>query len=245
MSLPPISFESTWRWIVALAAMLSREAAALPRVAAIALTVVGLVVAVLGSRKPMVRVVALAAGAGLGAALAPVLSPFLGFPGDKLVYALGAALGILGALLPASVVFLVLGGVVGLLGASFFPPTDRLVAFLPGFLLGGIVGAIFFPWIAAGLTGLAGGTAFAIGLSGALPKAAGGAWLIAHPFGILGLGLALAVSGTIGQLNLPDEEGQATDDAVRARKKQIRNSEKARDARFAKYDQKAKKASRR
>ncbi len=235
-----MDLDSLWTSLSGLAAQLAQHAAALPRLAAVALTVVGLIVAILGSRQPIVRVVALVAGAGLGVALAPVFAPFLHFPQLTLSYAFGGGLGVLGAAIPETVVFLVLGGALGLLGAAFFPPTDKFFAFLPGFLLGGILGAIFFPWIAAGLTGLVGGLAFASGLAATLPKAVGGGWLLSHPWAIIGLGFALGLSGMIGQLNLPSEEDHAAEEAERARKKQIHQSNKARDIRFAKYAKKAK-----
>jgi hypothetical protein len=177
----------------------------------------------------------------LGVALAPVFAPFLHLPETTLRYAFGGGLGVLGAAIPETIVFLVLGGAVGLLGSAFFPPTDRFFAFMPGFLVGGIVGAVFFPWIAAGLTGLFGGLAFAGGLAATLPKVTGGAWLLGHPWILAGLGLALGISGTIGQLNLPSEQDHAAEDADRARKRQIKKSEKARDIRFAGYDKKSKK----
>ena len=236
-----MDLDSLWSSLSALAAQLGQHTAALPRLAAIALVVVGLIVAVLGSRAPIVRVVAGGSGVLLGVALAPVVAPFLHFPDTTLRYVFGGGLGVLGAAIPETIAFLVLGGAVGLFGSSFFPPTDKFIAFMPGFLLGGIVAAIFFPWIAAGLTGLAGGLAFASGLAATLPKAVGGGWLLGHPWAIIGLGLALGISGTIGQLNLPSEEDHAAEEAERARKKQIKKSEKARDIRFEKYSRKAKK----
>jgi hypothetical protein len=236
-----MDLDSLWTSVSALAGQMAQLASTLPRLAGFALVLVGLIVAVIGSRAPIVRVVAFVAGAGLGAALAPVFAPFLHVPEATLTYALGGGIGVLGAAIPETVVFLVLGGLTGLLGASFFPPTDRFIAFLPGFLVGGAVGAIFFPWIAAALTGLAGGLAFAMGTAAALSVWKGGPRLLQHPLAMVGLGLAVGISGMIGQLNLPSEEDQAAEDADKSRKRQIRKSEKARDVRFAKYAKKTKK----
>jgi hypothetical protein len=241
MALPPLSLDSMWHSTSGLAAQLERTAVSLPYAAAVALTLVGLIVAVLGSRPPTVRVVAFVVGAALGLQLAPVCAPYLHFSTEVVGYLLAAALAILGAAVPESVVFIVFGGLAGLVGAAFFAPADRLFGFVPGFLVGGVTGAIFFPWIAAGLTGLGGGVAFAVGLARALPPKAGGAWLLGHPLAILGLALALGISGFLGQLRQPTEVDDAAEDAEQSRKDQIKKSDRARDARFENYAKKSRK----
>ncbi len=105
-------------------------------------------------------------------------------------------------------------------------------------MLGGAAGAIFFPWIAAVLTGLAGGLAVALGLSACAPGAMG-AWLVGDPMAVAGLGMALGVSGAVAQFNLPDEVQKQVKSADDARRREIRRSEKARDKRFAEYSRKA------
>ncbi len=217
---------------------LVRVAQAMPYAASVALVVVGLIVAVVGSRPPIVRVVAFVAGAALGFGLADLPASYFHMPQASVQYALAGGLSLLGAAFPEAIVFVVLGGLAGILSAYFFPPGDRAVAFVPGFLIGGVIGAIFAPWITAGLTGLMGGLGFAVGLAGTLPKATGGAWLLAHPLALLGLGLAVGASGVAGQLSLPDEEARLAGDAELARKREVRKQDKARDKRFREYARK-------
>jgi hypothetical protein len=222
----------------AFADWLGRLAAALPHLAAIALVGVALIVAVLGSRPPVVRVVSLVAGAALGFLIAELPATYFHLPLTTVRYALGGGLAVLGAAFPESVVFIVIGGPLGLLGAGLFPAGDRVVAFLPGFLVGGIVGAVFAPWILTVLTGFAGGFGFAVGLARVLPDAIGGRWMVGHPFVILGLGVAMGVAGVVTQLNLPDEEDRLAADAEHARKKEARRADKERMKRFREYARK-------
>ncbi|HUB06559.1 MAG TPA: hypothetical protein VMB50_06145 [Myxococcales bacterium] len=224
--------------IGAMAASVARAATGLPHVAAIALVIVGLIVAALGSRPPIVRVVALVAGAGLGFALAGLPATYFHLPVESVQYALAGGLALLGVAFPEAIVFVVVGGPIGLLGAEFFPPGDRSVAFLPGFLVGGVLGAIFAPWITAVLTGLAGGLAFAMGLARTLPTPVGGGWLLGHPFALVALGLAIGVAGTVTQLSLPTEEQRLAADAEHARKKEARRADRERMKRFREYARK-------
>lgn len=200
------------------AAWLARASGAMPRLAGAALVLVGLIVAVLGSRQPVVRVVALVAGAVLGFALAALPASYFHLPLESVQYALAGGLALLGAVFPEAIVFVVVGGPIGFLGAGFFPAGDRLVAFLPGFLVGGVVGAVLAPWVTAVLTAFLGGLAFAAGLARTLPPAVGGAWLLGHPFALAGLGVAIGIAGLVTQLNLPDEAERVAADAEHARK---------------------------
>ncbi|MHB8420532.1 MAG: hypothetical protein ACYDCL_20860 [Myxococcales bacterium] len=224
--------------VSAFAAWLAGASAGLPPLAAVALVVVGLIVAVLGSRPPVVRVVALVSGAALGFGLAGLPAAYFHLPLQSVQYALAGGLALLGVAFPESIVFIVVGGLCGLIGAWIFPPTDRGAAFLPGFLVGGVLGAVFAPWITVVLTGLGGGLAFAAGLARALPASAGGAFLLGHAAALLSFGIAVGVSGVVAQLNLPEPADRLAADAEDARKKETRRANRERDKRFKEYARK-------
>ncbi len=69
-----------------------------------------------GSRAPVVRIVPLLGGAGVGLGVAPLAAQFGHFPEASLRWPLVAALAVLGAVLTEAVVFLVAGGLLGLVG---------------------------------------------------------------------------------------------------------------------------------
>ena len=219
---------------------LEAQIARLPHAAAAVLAVVGLIVALLGSRAPVVRVVTFASGVGLGLLVAPALAPLLHVSETLLHYPLALGLAALGAAVPESIVFWILGGAGGVLSAALFPGS-RLITFLPGFLILGAAGAIFFPWIAAGLSGLAGGLAFVMGLAACLPAGLGGAWLMHSPPALVAFGLAVGVLGAGGQLAMPTEEKRIGEDAGKAREREIKRSDRARDLRFKAYAKRGRK----
>ncbi|MHB1846752.1 MAG: hypothetical protein ACYCWW_18175 [Deltaproteobacteria bacterium] len=212
--------------------------AALPPSAGAALAVVGLIVAALGSRSQVRRVVTGAAGALLGLLLAGQLAPLIHVPFGSLRIGLAVGLAAVGAWAPEMPAFLGLGLVFGWTGTTFFPPADRLATFVPGFLLGGVIGAFFTPGLLVLVTGLGGGLAFALGVAAALGKT--GAWFWAQPLALLGLGAAIGAAGIATQLSLPTEADRRKSLADRIKVREIRKANQARDARFREYGNRSK-----
>ncbi len=206
----------------------------LPQAAGAVLAVVGLIVAAVGSRSQVKRVVGGGAAGLLGVSIAGQLAPILpSVPPASLRIGLGVALAAVGAWAPGTPVFLGCGLFCGWLASTFVSPADRLVAFAPAFLVGGLLGAFFTPGLFALSTGLGGGIAFALGLAAAIGRHGG--WLWAHPFALVGLGLAVGAAGVATQLSLPDESARRKRAADRSDLREIRRAEKARDARFREY----------
>ncbi len=227
-----------WDAAVSAAGTIVGEAASLPRAASIALVIAGLIVAVFGGRRPVLRVVTLLGGAGLGVAAAPLAARLAHLGGDSSRWPIVGALALLGAILPESVAFLASGGLLGLASQRFFPAGDRAVVFVAALVLGGAVGVFFFPLAAAVLTGLGGGIALALGLAGCAPGALG-AYLTGHPLAVVLLGFAVGASGALAQLGRPSEAQKQARSVTDARAREIRRAAEARDRRFAEYARKA------
>jgi hypothetical protein len=212
---------------LAAAAWLAKASAKLPPWAAMASVAAGLLLAVLGSRRPLSRLAALAGGVAVGFALAAYPASLLHFPLESVQYALAGGLGLVGLAFPSALAFEAAGTPAALLAARFFP-ADSGAALLMGFLGAGAVGAVLAPWLLAAITGFAGGLAFAAGLARTLPPASGGAWLLHHGWALAALGLGVGLAGTLAQLNLPDEEERLAAAAERGRLKEQKRADKAR-----------------
>lgn len=170
--------------------------------AAAFVAVVALVAAVIGARRPMVRVVAAAVGYLLGLAYAGLFQPWLEFlhvPARDVTLGLGVAFALFGALLPEGITFAIGGLFCGTVIASFFPSDDRTYAFVPAFLVGGAAGVMMFPLVAALVASFGGGLLCAATVATLLPRATLGGTLLSHPLTTAGVGLAIGLAGFVGQ----------------------------------------------
>jgi hypothetical protein len=199
----------------ALSHRLLEWAASLSPTAAAFVAVLALVSAVVGARRPMVRVVAAAVGYLLGLAYAARFQPWLEFahlPSRDLTIGLGAAFALFGTLLPEGITFAIGGLFCGTVIATFFPSDDRTYAFVPAFLVGGAAGVMMFPLVAAVVASFGGGLLCAAAIAVLLPRATLGGTLTSHPLLTAGLGLLIGLAGLIGQLRAPYEDGTYAED---------------------------------
>ncbi len=178
--------------------------ASLRPVAVACLAAFALTAAVIGARRPMVRLVAGAAGAAIGFAYAARFEPWLPFLHislQSLGWDLALVFGIFGAATPEGFSFALSGLLCGSGLASLFRSNERTYAFIPGFLLGGAAGVMAFPLVAAMVSAFGGGWICAAALAALFPRATLGGYLQAHPLATLAIGLAIGVTGFIGQLS--------------------------------------------
>ncbi len=178
--------------------------ASLRPLAAACLAVLSLMAAVVGGRRPMVRLVSGAAGMGLGFAYAARFEPWLPFLHislRSLGWDLALVFGIFGALTPEGLSFALSGILFGTGLASLFRSSERAYAFIPGFLLGGAAGVMAFPLVAALVASFGGGWVCAAALAALFPQATLGGYLQTHPWVTLGIGLGIGLSGFAGQLS--------------------------------------------
>lgn len=173
-----------------------------PQLALAVLAVVSLVMAVVGARRPWVRGVAALAGGLAAFAFVAKLTPWLHFlhlPVKDLTWGLVGGVALFGALLPEGITFLVGGLLLGFLLASLFPSDERIFAFVPGLFLGGAAGVLAFPLAAALTASLGGGLLFSAALVTLLPRPTLGAYFVTHPMLVIGIGLAVGLTGLVGQ----------------------------------------------
>jgi hypothetical protein len=178
--------------------------ASLRPLAVACLAALSLVAAVVGGRRPMVRLVAGAAGMGLGFVYAARFEPWLPFLHvslRSLGWDLALVFGIFGAATPEGLTFALSGILFGTSLASLFRSSERTYAFIPGFLLGGAAGVMAFPFVAAVVASFGGGWVCAAALAALFPRATLGGYLQSHAWVTLGVGLGIGLSGFAGQLS--------------------------------------------
>ena len=183
---------------------------ALSPVAAAFVAALALTAAVVGARRPAVRVVAAVVGMLIGFAYAFRFEPWLRFlhvPVRLSTWTLGIAFAIFGAGLPEGITFVLGGLFCGAMVASFFPSDDRTYAFLPAFLVGGAGGVLAFPLVAALVSSFGGGLVCASALAVLLPRATLGGYFLTHPASTAGVGFAIGLAGFIGQWRPPAAAG--------------------------------------
>ncbi len=179
-------------------------AASLRPLAVACVAALSLTAAVVGARRPTVRLVAGAAGVGLGFAYAARFEPWLPFMHislQSLGWDLALVFGIFGAVTPEAFTFALSGVLVASGLASLFRSSERAYAFIPGFLLGGAAGTMAFPLVAAVVASFGGGWVCAAALAALFPRATLGGYLEAHPMVVLAMGAAIGTTGFIGQLS--------------------------------------------
>jgi hypothetical protein len=195
---------AAWGLLLSANFELMHWSASLRPLAVACVAVLALTAAVIGARRPMVRLVAGAAGVGLGFAYAARFEPWLPFLHvslDSLGWDLALVFGIFGAATPEGFTFVLSGLLFGSGLASLFRSSERAFAFLPGFLLGGAAGVMAFPFVAALVSSFGGGWVCACALAALFPKATLGGYLESHPLATFGIGLAIGAAGFVGQLS--------------------------------------------
>ena len=163
----------------------------------------GLVVGLMFTRPAMV---------GLGIDATPQLSAIAAL-----------ALLVLGVALPQALLFFALGLPLGVGFGTLAGPADFMLGFLPGFLVGGAVGAMAYRVVGALLASALGAWMFILGLLAVLaPVGRISQQAIAHPWLVLALAGVVALLGALYQLILrPSPE-----EAEKLRREKIREAQR-------------------
>lgn len=210
----------------------------LPIYAGILLAGLGVVLLLFGGGRAF-RVVAGPMGALVGLLWAPVVFDKLGLTlAPKVVSTISAAgLGAMGFLFPPGAVFFAFGLPVGFLAGQLAGQSDWLLGFVPGFLVTGMVAAVFHRHIGAVASSLAGGWILAIGLLATLHMVPGLPEAVAaQPWGVIVAAVLFGVAGSVYQLAArppPDEAERMKLEKRRAKRTEA--EKKALEERWANY----------
>lgn len=214
---------------------------------AIPVLIVGAVFALIGSRTHIFRAVAALMGLMQGVLFAPLLVQLMAtelavkLPSGTVALALPCLLGLLGALVPASVFFTLVGVVGGIAGLHIVEEHAMLVGVGPGFFLAGVVGVIAERPLSVLCSALLGGwmaTCAMLALGAGNPV---GKLLGSGPSAPLLAAVLIAIAGAALQFTLsPNEELRRQIAEQKRRKKELDREAKARDKRFADYGGKKK-----
>jgi hypothetical protein len=195
------SLQSAWDVLDSAGRMLNARGHDLPLVVAAALAALGLSVAVVGGRPPLLRVVGLAGGLVLGAWLGQNVASLAHLPlnDEARTYLLEGGGALLGALWPAGLLFAASGIAVGRFGAMLSPKLPEPIFWFLS-LIAASFSLIFFRPLAALLTAMAGGAAFVFGLSALLPGSDLRDWWFVNSWAAAALAAAVALAGFMSQL---------------------------------------------
>lgn len=214
----------------------------------VALTVTGLIACLVGGRRYPFRFLLAPFAVAAGFAAGPKLASLVHLAPKFTSYAAAGLLGLGAVVWPPLVLFAALGLLGGSVGAELAGEKDFWLGFVPGFVLGGILGLAFARVMAVIVSSAIGGVMFVLGLLTLLSftKAAG----LAFSAPILAAGLAgcTAVAGMAFQFKFSPEDDQEARDKRKAEKrrdKEFAADAKARAKRFKQYDKKAEAASKR
>jgi len=206
----------------------------LPMWAGIVACVVGVGLLLFGGGR-VFRLLAGPLGALIGLGWTGVLLTKLGQPMDPRMPTLAAAiLSLLGFLFPPAIVFLGVGLPVGLLGGELAGPSDYLIGFAPGLLLGGLVAAVLHRQVSAILASLVGAWLLVIGALAALHQFGGLVTAMANqPWGLIIAAGLFALAGSVYQIAVrPSPEEAERQEAERAKLKQRKAEQKALEKRW-------------
>jgi hypothetical protein len=152
------------------------------------------------------RLVAAPAAAAVGYFWAPLAAQHLGvhYPVHVVSHAAALFLGALGFLVPSVAVFLGAGLASGLAAGSLVSAKDWMLAFVPGFLLGGTIATAARELIAAVVTSAVGAWLFILGVLVAFHTVADGmvSTVSRMPWAVLAAAASFAFAGAIFQLFL-------------------------------------------
>ncbi len=116
-------------------------------------------------RGRLFRIVAVPLGAAIGLIWFAAIAQRFGLTAPASQVTLGAAIvmALLGLAFPPGVVFFAFGMPIGLLAAQLVGPTDWLLAFMPGLIIGGAVGVVLHPIVSSLLSAVIGAWSMVIG----------------------------------------------------------------------------------
>lgn len=110
---------------------------------------------------------------------------------------------VLGVALPQALLFFALGLPLGVGFGSLAGPADFMLGFIPGFLVGGAVGAMAYRVVGAILASVLGAWLFVLGLLALLaPVGTVSHRAIAHPWLVIAVAILVAIVGALYQLIL-------------------------------------------
>ncbi|RKH71255.1 hypothetical protein [Corallococcus aberystwythensis] len=197
----------------------------LPMWVGVVVALVGLVLLLAGGGK-LFRAVAGPVGAVLGLLWTGAVTQRLGMVDldPRLPTLVAAALMALGFLFPPAVTFVGVGVPLGLLAGQIAGPSDFLLGFGPGFIVGGLVGAILHRQVSGIVASAAGAWLLVIGALAALHQFGGVVEAVAsRPWGVIIAALLFALAGSIYQLAVrpsPKESDQQKAEKQRLKQRQ-------------------------
>lgn len=202
---------------------------------------VGVLMMLFGGRR-LFRIVAGPLGAAIGGIWAATIAARMGFGSAAKQVSLVATFGLfgLGLIYPPIVVFFTFGVPAGLLAGQLAGPTDWLLGFGPGFMLGGAMGVVMHRLVGAILSAAVGAWALVLGLMAALNPFLGAiGWLASNPIAVLSIAGCFAIAGMVFQIFVrPSEEEAQKLKHEKFLKKKREKEEKEQEARWAKYSSK-------
>lgn len=206
--------------------------------------VVGLFMLFVGGGR-LFRLVAAPLGAAIGTIWVPTVLTRLGVsaPPSQVTLASAISLAFLGLLFPPGVVFFAFGIPIGLTAAQLVGPTDWLLAFLPGFVIGGAIGIVLHQVVSSVLSAAVGAWVLVMGLLAVLNPyidAVGG--LVQNPVVVFAIAGCFAIAGAAYQLMVrgsPEEREKQKRERTLANKKM--KEDRALEKRWANYSKKGKK----
>ncbi len=216
----------------------------LPVWAGLITMVLGALMMLFGGGK-LFRVVAAPLGALIGMIWVPTVVGRLGIsaPAQQVTLAAAITLAVVGVLFPPGVVFFAFGMPIGLIAAQLVGPTDWLLAFLPGFIIGGAVGIVLHTVVSSILSAAVGAWALVLGLLAVLNPFVGSVGTLAQtPVVVFAITACFAVAGAAYQLLLrgPPEELEKHKRERQLLRKKLKE-DRALEKRWANYTKNSKK----
>jgi len=191
------------------------------------------------------RLVAAPLGAIIGMIWVGTVLSRLGIsaPPQQVTLVSATALALLGLLFPPGVVFFAFGIPIGLIAAQLVGPTDWLLAFLPGFVIGGAIGIVLHQVVSSVLSAAVGAWLLVMGLLAVLnPFVDAVGSLVQTPVIVFAVAACFAVAGAAYQLMVrgsPEEMEKQKRERAMQRKKL--KEDRALEKRWATYSKKGKK----
>lgn len=199
----------------------------MPMWAGIVCGLVGLGLLLFGGGKSAFRAVSGPLGMLIGLGWTGVLLTKFGMAADpRLPTAAAAVLTVLGIIFPPAIIYLGVGIPIGLLGGQIAGPSDFLIGFAPGLILGGLVAAVLHRHVAAIISSMIGGWLIVLGAMAALHQFGGLVSAMAsQPWGLIIAAGLFAIAGSVYQIAVrPSPEEEERQHAERQRLK-VRQAE--------------------
>ncbi|NPC70639.1 hypothetical protein D7Y27_17630 [Corallococcus sp. AB004] len=207
----------------------------LPMWVGVVVALVGLVLLLAGGGK-LFRAVAGPVGAVLGLVWTGAVTQRLNLVDldPRMPTLVAAALMALGFLFPPAVTFVGVGVPLGLLAGQIAGPSDFLLGFGPGFIVGGLVGAILHRQVSGIVASVVGAWLLVIGALAALHQFGGVVEAVAsRPWGVIIAALLFALAGSVYQLAVrPTPEESDQQKAEKQKQKQRLSEQQALEKRW-------------